>query len=68
LPENSKEKISERSWFLTREEIGERNYDLKAVNNNAPDFTDKRTPKELYSVILEAQKEIQKELAGLMKE
>lgn len=67
LPDNHKDKISERSWFLTRREIEDRKYDLKAVNNNAPDFTDKRAPKELYSVILNAQEEIKKELAELMK-
>jgi hypothetical protein len=39
---------------------------LKAVNNNAPDFTDKRTPAELYKIIQDAQKEIEKELAELM--
>lgn len=68
LPDGHKDKISERSWYLTREEIEARKYDLKAVNNNAPDFTDKRTPAELYKVIQEAQKEIEKELAELMKE
>jgi len=34
------------------------NYDLQAVNNNAPDFTDKRTPEELIKIIKEAQVEI----------
>ena len=68
LPENSPEKISERSWFLTRKEIETREYDLKAVNNNAPDFSDKRTTKELYRIIEETQKEIQKSLTELLKD
>ncbi|HNX00383.1 MAG TPA: N-6 DNA methylase [Candidatus Cloacimonadota bacterium] len=58
LPQDDKDRISERSWFLTREEIEDRNYDLKAVNNNAPDFSDKRTSKELLEVIRKAQEEI----------
>jgi type I restriction enzyme M protein len=67
LPDGHKDKISERSWYLTREEIEDRKYDLKAVNNNAPDFTDKRKPAELYKIIQDAQKEIEQELAELMK-
>lgn len=66
LPDGHAEKVSERSWYLTRSEIEARNYDLKAVNNNAPDFTDKRTPAELYKIIQDAQKEIEKELAELI--
>jgi type I restriction enzyme M protein len=58
LEETNPERISERSWFLTIEEIEARNYDLKAVNNNAPDFSDKRTSKELIEVIQKAQEEI----------
>ena len=67
LSEDNKDKISERSWFLTRKEIEERLYDLKAVNNNAPDYTDKRTPADLYKIIQEAQNEIQKGLKELME-
>jgi len=67
LPDNSPEKISERSWFLTREEIEARQYDLKAVNNNAPDFSDKRTPSQLLQIIREAQRDINKGLLELEK-
>ncbi|MFN5515729.1 MAG: N-6 DNA methylase, partial [Cyanobacteriota bacterium] len=35
---------SERSWTVTREEIEAKNYDLKAVNPNAPDQEDTRRP------------------------
>lgn len=65
LPDDAAEKISERSWFATKQEIEEKQYDLKAVNNNAPDFSDKRTPQELYKIIEDAQKEINKHLAAL---
>jgi len=66
LPDGHAEKVSERSWYLTRAEIEDKKYDLKAVNNNAPDFTDKRKPAELYKIIQDAQKEIEKELAKLI--
>jgi type I restriction enzyme M protein len=66
-PIDSAERISERSWFLTRKEIEDRQFDLKAVNNNAPDFSDKRTTKELYKIIDDTQKEIQNALSELMK-
>jgi type I restriction enzyme M protein len=68
LPAHHEDKVSERSWYMTREEIEAKKYDLKAVNNNAPDFSDKRTTKELYQIIAEAQREIEKELSELMKE
>ena len=68
LAEDNPEKSSERSWYVTRKEIEDKEYDLKAVNNNAPDFSDKRTPKELYQIIAESQKEIEKGLSELMKE
>lgn len=48
-------RISERSWYVTIDEIKKRNYDLKATNENAPDFSDKRTRKELIAIISEAQ-------------
>ena len=66
LPDDSKDKISERSWWSNREDIEAKLYDLKAVNNNAPDFSDKRTPMELYKIIDDAQKEIMKGLGELM--
>ena len=67
LPLDHPEKVSERSWFQTRKEIEDKEFDLKAVNNNAPDFSDKRTAKQLYEIIEESQKEIVKKLADLMK-
>ncbi len=65
LPEDHPDRISERSWYKTRAEIDAVNYDLKAVNNNAPDFTDKRTPKELLAIIRESQVEITQALGEL---
>jgi type I restriction enzyme M protein len=50
---------SERSWTVTREEIEAKNYDLKAVNPNAPDQEDTRRPEELIKII-----EIQAELVS----
>jgi len=42
---------SERSWTITRKEIEEKNYDLKAVNPHAKSEEDTRTPEELLDVI-----------------
>lgn len=65
LPIDNPERISERSWFLTRKEIEDKQYDLKAVNNNAPDFSDKRTTADLYKIIEDTQKDIQSVLKEL---
>jgi type I restriction enzyme M protein len=67
LAEDHPERISERSWYRTKAEIEASNYDLKAVNNNAPDFSDKRTPEQLLAIIRESQEEIIKSLAALEK-
>ena len=58
LPVDHKDRISERSWFMTKEEAEAKEYDIKAVNINAPDFSDKRTSAELIEVIREAQETI----------
>jgi type I restriction enzyme M protein len=42
---------SDRSWSVTRDAIEARNYDLKAVNPNARDEQDTRTPEELLDII-----------------
>ena len=55
---------SERSWTVTLEEIKTANYSIKAVNPNAPDTSDRRTPDELLAVIEQAQKEISQGVAG----
>ena len=60
-------RISERSWYVTIDELKEKNYDLKAINENAPDTSDKRTTSELTAIISEAQKQIEDGLKGLMK-
>jgi type I restriction enzyme M protein len=65
LPPDDSDRLSERSWFATAEEIRARHYDLKATNSNAPDFSDKRTPGELLAIIEEAQQEIAAGLAAL---
>lgn len=43
---------SERSWKVSIEEIEAKNYDIKAVNPNRKDDSDKRTPEELIETIL----------------
>lgn len=58
LPVDHPDRISERSWFMTKEEAEAKEYDIKAVNINAPDFSDKRTSAELIEVIRKAQSEI----------
>ncbi len=65
LPADDKGRISERSWYVTSEEIRARNFDLKATNQNAPDLSDKRTPAELMKIIEDAQNEIGAGLATL---
>lgn len=56
---------SERSWTVTRQEIEEKNYDLKAVNPNAKSNEDTRTPEELFDVIEAKGKEIAEALSTL---
>lgn len=67
LPLDHPDKVSERSWFQTRKEIEDKEFDLKAINNNAPDFSDKRTTQQLIEIIEKSQNEIQNKLAELMK-
>lgn len=50
---------------MTRAEIEEKNYDLKAVNPNRVEEVDTRTPEELLSIIEQKGDEIQKALAML---
>ena len=50
---------------VTREEIEERNYDLKAVNPHRPDETDTRTPDELLDEIAAHGAELDAALAEL---
>ena len=57
----------ERSWYVTIDEIKEKDYDLKAINENAPDTSDKRTTSELTAIISEAQRQIEDGLKGLLK-
>ena len=58
---------SERSWTVSRAEIEERNYDLKAVNPHRPDETDTRTPEELLAEIEMHGRELDAALAELRK-
>ena len=58
-------RISERSWYRDAEEIKKSNYDLKATNENAPDFSDKRTTAELIAIIEDSQKHIEESLKKL---
>ena len=58
---------SPRSWTVTRKQIEEKGFDLKAVNPNAKDTTDKRTPTELLDVIETKGREVAASLAALRK-
>ena len=49
---------SERSWTVARQEIEEKNYDLKAVNPNTKSNEDTRTPEELLDLIEAKGKEV----------
>ncbi len=58
---------SERSWTVTREEIEAKNYDLKAVNPNAKNNEDVRTPEELLDIIEAKGNEVAEALASLRR-
>ena len=65
LKPNDPKRISERSWYVSIDEIKKKNYDLKATNDNAPDLSDKRTTAELIAIISDAQKQIDQGLKNL---
>ncbi len=56
---------SERSWTVTIDEVKLAKYNIKAVNPNAPDTSDRRTPDELLAVLEAAQQEIVKGVSAL---
>lgn len=58
---------SPRSWTVTRQQIDEKGYDLKAVNPNAVDTTDKRTPSELLDLIEAKGAEVARSLQALRR-
>jgi type I restriction enzyme M protein len=62
LPERSD---SERSWTVTRKEIEDKGFDLKAVNPHAPSHEDTRTPEELLALIEAKGREVSEALAVL---
>lgn len=62
LPERAD---SERSWTATREEIGAKGYDLKAVNPRAKNREDTRPPEELLDLIEAKGREVAEALEAL---
>lgn len=56
---------SDRSWTVTRKQIEEKGFDLKAVNPNAKSTEDTRTPEELLEVIEAKGEEVAEALAAL---
>jgi type I restriction enzyme M protein len=56
---------SPRSWSVERQQIVDKGYDLKAVNPNAPDTEDQRTPEELLDLIEAKGREVASALAEL---
>ena len=58
---------SNHSWTVTRKEIEDKNFDLKAVNSHAKVEEDTRTPEELIAVMESKGKEIAELLALLKK-
>jgi type I restriction enzyme M protein len=56
---------SARSWTITMAQVKAANYNLKALNPNAQDETDQRSPDELLSAIARAQVEIAKGVDAL---
>ncbi|MEJ5375823.1 MAG: N-6 DNA methylase [bacterium] len=57
---------SEHSWTVTRQEIENRNFDLKAVNPNRKNYEDTRTPEELIALIRAKGMEVEEVLAALL--
>ncbi len=55
----------ERSWTVTREEIEQRNFDLKAVNPNRKSEEDTRTPEELLDPIEKKGREVSEAISRL---
>jgi type I restriction enzyme M protein len=64
LPERAD---SERSWTVTRSEIEERGYDLKAVNPNRKVEVDERKPEEILDTIEAKGREVAQALAVLRR-
>ncbi len=62
LPERAD---SDRSWIVTRKEIEDKGFDLKAVNPHAPNREDTRTPEELLALIEARGREVAEALAVL---
>lgn len=62
LPERAE---SENSWTVSRAELEERNFDLKAVNPNKVEEVDTRTPRELLDLIEAKGREIDEALSSL---
>jgi len=58
---------SEKSWTVTREAIEAKGFDLKAVNPNAKNNEDTRTPEELLDLIEAKGREIAEALAALRR-
>lgn len=56
---------SDRSWTITRQEIEDKNFDLKAVNPNKVNEEDDRTPTQLLDIIEAKGKEVEAALAKL---
>ncbi len=56
---------SDRSWTVTRAEIDAKNYDLKAVNPNAKNDEDTRSPEELLDLIEAKGREVAEAVAAL---
>ncbi len=67
LDPDNPDRISERSWYVSIDEIKKKKYDLKATNDNAPDYSDKRTTSELMAIIQDSQKQIEDGLQQLQK-
>jgi hypothetical protein len=67
LDPDNPDRISERSWYVSIDEIKKKKYDLKGTNDNAPDYSDKRTTSELMAIIQDSQKQIEDGLKQLQK-
>src|SRR5262245_19381527 len=58
---------SPRCWSVDRKTIIAKNFDLKAVNPNAPDDADRRTPAALLALIDAKVREVEEALTRLHK-
>jgi type I restriction enzyme M protein len=68
LAPSDKNRISEKSWWVDFETIRDRNYDMRAMNQNRREINDGRSPEQLVTIIRKAGQAITAELEHFQEE